>query len=174
MGAARRPRDHALTAPALSVAGAEVLDEMRDLYLEMRDHHAAVAPHFGPVRPDDDAWARRTASYLRWLDDDPLAHVLVARDPDGVAVGYAFTHVADGMPGWREPARLGVVDTLAVTADRRGEGIGRLLLDGVYAQLAPHGITTVALDVVATNAGARRFYEREGLTPRTITYWGSR
>lgn len=164
-----------MTAPVLSVAGAEVLDEVRELYLEMRDHHAAIAPHFGPVRPDDDAWARRTSSYLRWLGDDPLAHVLVAREPaGGAAVGYAFTHVAEGMPGWSEPARLGVVDTLAVTETRRGEGIGRLLLDGVYAHLAPHGISTVSLDVVATNAGARRFYEREGLTPRTITYWGSR
>lgn len=159
----------------LSVAGAEVLDEVRGLYLEMRDHHAAIAPHFGPVRSDDDAWARRTASYLRWLDADPLAHVLVARDRNGGgALGYAFTHVDEGMPGWSEPARLGVVDTLAVTANRRGEGIGRLLLDGVYAQLAPHGIRSVALDVVATNVDARRFYEREGLAPRTITYWGSR
>ncbi|UUY04812.1 GNAT family N-acetyltransferase [Svornostia abyssi] len=154
--------------------GSEVLDEVRGLYLEMRDHHAEIAPQFGPLRTDDDAWSRRVTTYRRWLDGDDEAFVLVARDPDGTAVGYAFTHVADGMPGWREPDRLGIVETLSIAADRRGAGIGKALLDRVYAELAPLGVHTVALDVVATNTDARRFYEREGLTPRTVQYWATR
>ena len=140
----------------------------------MRDHHAEIAPHFGPLRTDDEAWGRRVRTYRAWLDGDDGAFVLVARDPDGAPVGYAFTHVTNGMPGWREPDRLGLVETLTVTAGRRGAGIGKALLDRVYAELAPLGVHTVALDVVATNADARRFYEREGLTPRTVQYWETR
>lgn len=154
--------------------GSEALDEVRALYLEMRDHHAEIAPHFGPLRTDDEAWSRRAETYRGWLDGDDDAFVLVARDPDGTAVGYAFTHVTSGMPGWREPDRLGLVETLTVAAHRRGAGIGKALLDRVYAELAPLGVRTVALDVVATNTAARRFYEREGLTPRTVQYWATR
>lgn len=153
--------------------GAEVLDELRPLYLGLRDHHAAAAPHFGAIRDDDGAWARRIARYRRAIAEED-GFVLVARGEHGNAVGYAFTHLADGMPGWTQPERLGVVDTLTVDAQHRGKGIGTALLARVYDELAPLGIDTVALDVIASNEGARRFYEREGFTERTVTYWARR
>lgn len=163
-----------MSAIAITRHGSEVLGEIRGLYLEMRDHHAEIAPHFGTLRTDEEAWDRRVGTYRGRLEGEDDAFVLVARDPDGTAVGYAFTRVTNGMPGWREPDRLGLVETLTVTAGRRGAGVGKALLDRVYAELAPLGVQTVALDVVATNTAARRFYEREGLTPRTVQYWATR
>lgn len=164
-----------MSAPAITRHGEDVLGELRALYLDMRDHHAAIAPHFGPIRGDDDAWARRMAGYRRhFADPDEGAFVLVARDGGGAPIGYAMVYAADGMPGWSEPGRLGVVETLTVVGGRRGEGIGKALLDAVYAELARGGIDTVALDVVASNTEARRFYEREGMTERTVRYWASR
>lgn len=164
-----------MTPPQITRHRGEVIDEHRALYLDMRDHHARIAPHFGAIRGDDEAWARRVARYRERLDDPRAdAFVLVARDPDGTPVGYAFTHVTDGMPGWREPDRLGVIETLTVIDGRRGEGVGRALLERVFTEVAAVGVDTVALDVVASNADARRFYEREGLTPRTVTYWATR
>lgn len=152
----------------------EVLDDLRGLYLAMRTHHAEIAPDFGPLRTADESWSRRRRAYHRWLDDDPEAFVLVARDAAGAAVGYAFVRTENGMPAWRDPARFGKVETLSVADDRRGEGVGAALLDRVYGELRPLGIDRVALDVVATNAAALRFYEREGFAPRFTQLWGHR
>jgi ribosomal protein S18 acetylase RimI-like enzyme len=46
----------------------------------------------------------------------------------------------------------------------RGRGVGRLLMDRTYEEMRRAGVTTIALEMVATNQLARRFYEREGFT----------
>ena len=51
-----------------------------------------------------------------------------------------------------------------VLPELRGRGVGRLLMEAAYAQMRQAGATTVALEMVANNDVARRFYEREGFT----------
>jgi len=62
------------------------------------------------------------------------------------------------------PVREGVlfVDNLAVAASMRGKGVGTRLLEAVFAFAREGGFHAVALDVVDTNPGARRLYERMG------------
>lgn len=55
------------------------IDSLRPLWLALRDHYHAVAPELGPVRSDEDSWARRRADYARWLADEG-AFCLVARE----------------------------------------------------------------------------------------------
>lgn len=87
---------------------------------------------------------------------------LVAEDSNGLAVGatwlrfftredpgYGF--IADGIPEV----------TLGVVADRRGEGIGTLLLAELEADARRRGIAVLALSVEPANP-ARRLYERRG------------
>lgn len=53
---------------------------------------------------------------------------------------------------------------LAVDAAARGQGVGSVLLDAVCAKARREGFRAVRLEVVDTNTGARRLYERMGFS----------
>jgi ribosomal protein S18 acetylase RimI-like enzyme len=56
------------------------------------------------------------------------------------------------------------VVSLSVTAHRRGEGIGAVLLAKAVEEAKTAGLRAVALDVAVGNGDAIRFYRREGFT----------
>ena len=137
--------------------GPEAIDELRPLWLAMVHHHAAVTPDLGPVRDDEDSWARRRAHYERQLAL-PGAFVLVAR-LDGAAVGYALVTLEEGSPTWAEPPDWAEIDSLSLLPEARGRGVGRRLIERAQAEV---GDRELRLFVMRGNADARRFYEREG------------
>ena len=55
---------------------------------------------------------------------------------------------------------------LAVAVDKelRGEGVGSTLIDSIEDRARATGATRLCLDVSAKNEGARRLYERRGMT----------
>jgi len=59
------------------------------------------------------------------------------------------------------------VRALAVDTERRGEGIGTLLLVSLERSAQAAGSRRLALDVAAKNRQARRLYERVGMSPET-------
>jgi ribosomal protein S18 acetylase RimI-like enzyme len=144
------------------------VDQLRPLWLAMRTHHGSVTPEWGPIRDDDDSWARRRADYVKWLAE-PDAFCLVARGGDGAVLGYALVTVNEGSPTWATVGRFGYVESISVLPEARGEGIGGALLRAVEDHLATLDVEHVELTVVANNAGARRFYEREGYAEAFIT-----
>jgi ribosomal protein S18 acetylase RimI-like enzyme len=137
--------------------GPEVVGELRPLWLAMVAHHAEVAPELGPVRDDEDTWARRRAHYERQLAR-PGAFVLVART-GGRAVGYALVTIEDASPTWSEPDGWAEIDSLSVLPEARGDGIGDRLVERVQAEA---GDMELRLFAVTGNPGALRFYERKG------------
>lgn len=58
-----------------------------------------------------------------------------------------------------------VMDGIAVHQDCRGRGIGSKLLKGIVNYARENGFSTVRLDVIDTNPGAQRLYERRGFVP---------
>jgi len=69
----------------------------------------------------------------------------------------------------------GEVQTLYVLPDWQNQGIGRLLLQGCFARLSNHGITSAVIWVLADNP-ARFFYERMGgkrVGERDERLWGA-
>jgi ribosomal protein S18 acetylase RimI-like enzyme len=62
----------------------------------------------------------------------------------------------------RPPAGELRIDGIAVRADRRGAGIGSLLLREAAVRARAVGIEVIRLEVVDTNPRARSLYEREG------------
>lgn len=54
------------------------------------------------------------------------------------------------------------ISMLAVDAAARGSGVGTLLLQAVIDQARREGFTAVVLEVIDTNPGAQRLYERMG------------
>lgn len=143
--------------------GPEAVGELEPLWLALREHHGEVAPELGPLQTPEESWRRRRADYVRWLEQ-PDSFVLVARDDDGHAVGYALVVVHDtGGSLWTGiGSRLADVETLSVLPEARGDGVGKRLLDAAAARARELGIPQLELTVVASNADARRFYEREG------------
>lgn len=100
--------------------------------------------------------ALETACFsLPWSEDglreelaNPFARFLVAVDGDTV-VGYMGMHVIAGE---------GAVTNIAVSPDRRREGIARTLLRAC----ATDDIDRITLEVRESNTAARTLYEREG------------
>ncbi len=70
-----------------------------------------------------------------------------------------------------EPSQL-LMDGIAVHPEMRGRGIGTQLLDEIKRIAAGRGFSSVRLDVIDTNPGARRLYEREGFIPMKTEAFG--
>jgi len=128
---------------------------------------AAASPSqvgYRPMTPDDieavlaieqaafsDPW---TASMFIDELTAPVRSWLVAVDGSGV-IGYA------GVAAMPDEAH---VMSLAVRADRRGEGIGRALLARLRTEAARLGAKSLTLEVREGNAAAIALYEAEGLS----------
>ena len=91
--------------------------------------------------------------------------VYAARRGD-VVVGFASVTLERGR--YASDATRGVVHNVYVSPDFRGDGIGSDLLDAAEAALNDAGASTVALDAMAANESARRFYRRRGYAPHRV------
>ena len=58
-----------------------------------------------------------------------------------------------------------LIESIAVDSSMRGKGIGTRLLQAVFDFARANGFGSVRLEVVDTNPGARRLYERLGFVP---------
>ena len=90
------------------------------------------------------------------LNDFPGREVLVALDGDesiGVAICFTGFSTFNAMP------ILNLHD-LAVLPQHRGKGAGSALLQAVTARARERGCCKVTLEVIATNDGAQRLYQR--------------
>lgn len=82
----------------------------------------------------------------------PVARRMIVAVLDGRVVGYCF----------RDGAHI---DDLWVDPPAQGRGIGGALLAAAVSAITGDGYRTATLDCIEANAGARRFYERQGWRP---------
>jgi ribosomal protein S18 acetylase RimI-like enzyme len=155
---------------ALSIVRGSVddVDSLEPLWVGVHHAHAASMPELAPYVSDAETWSERRALYVS-LFEKPDTLLLLARDGDEL-IGYALAHVLaveeTWIPDtWRTGARIAELESLAVTAERRGEGIGSALMDALERALAASGLDDVMLGVLPGNAGAIRLYERRGFRP---------
>jgi len=87
---------------------------------------------------------------------DPVSRYYLVAEDKGVVTGYG------GLMA--QPGGQADVLTLAVAADRWGEGIGSALLDGLLAEAGRRGCTEIFLEVRVDNDRAKRLYRRRGFT----------
>lgn len=97
-------------------------------------------------------------------DDSRPVFVL---DEQGCVLGYAFC-IFKSSSGSNILTDLKTLylDDLCVDESRRGQQLGRQMLDYVLDFARRSGCYNVTLNVWACNPGARRFYEKCGLVPR--------
>lgn len=150
-------------------ADASRLDELRPLWLALRAHHGSVTPHWGALRPEQDSWERRRATYAAILAEGGT--LLVAEEPGGRLVGLAICEREEGgSPTWEWPRDFLALVDLIVLPDARGGGVGAALLRAVEDEARERGVAAVDINMAAPNDLARRFYERHGYRVDLVTY----
>ena len=144
------------------------IDELRPVYLSLRDHHHELTPDWGPVRPDEDSWRRRRETYAAILAEGGSLHL--ALDGDRI-VGLAICerHPNESAT-WQQPADAFAIVDFVLLPEARGTGAGARLMAAVEADARERGIASLDLMVIDANAGARRFYERMGFEPAIVNY----
>lgn len=132
--------------------------------------------------PDDRALAFferviRTDHCLAALDEGgALVGVAGFKTPNGSFAGGGWGDLTAVYGAWGGRWRGGVlwalnrevdndrflVDGICVARRHRGQGIGSLLLAGLYEEAARRGYRSIRLDVIDANWRARALYERQG------------
>ncbi|MCV0427122.1 MAG: GNAT family N-acetyltransferase [Roseibium sp.] len=79
----------------------------------------------------------------------------------GLWGGFWRGFVLDLLERETSPDQL-LMDGIFVSANARGQGIGRALLEAVCEEATQQGLSSVRLDVIDTNPRARALYERAG------------
>ena len=95
---------------------------------------------------------------LRALLPRDDVEAVVAEDP---AVGIALLFLRPSV--WHEGPAV-TLDELYVVPERRGQGLGTAMLELAFALARERGAEWFELDTSESDVGARRFYERHGLT----------
>ena len=125
--------------------------------LLVRLHHEFDAARFIAASPST---PKGYASYLGTQLEEPDVVILVA-ETDGEVIGYTYA----GVEGWdymslRGPA--GVLYDIVVDPVRRGQGVGRQLLDATLAALTERGAPRVVLSTAEQNEPAQRLFASAG------------
>lgn len=124
------------------------------LLRDLRLRALADAPEaFGSTY--DRELARTAADWQRWLSTG----VTLVLEDAGTAAGL--------VAGMADPDDSGIVYLMAMWVEpaRRGSGAGDALVAELLAWARTVGARTVRLDVISTNAPARRLYQRHGFRP---------
>ena len=156
-----------MTPVRVTEAGRERLDDLKPLWRDLHEHHAALAPPQALVRPFSESWRRQRQRYEH-LFASQGAFLLLAAGGDGVPVGYALAHVGPGLSIWQTTDAVVTVETLSVAARLRGRGVGAMLLARVQDEARRRHGAEVWLSALSTNDGAVRFYERQGYVPFSV------
>lgn len=99
----------------------------------------------------DEAYERAFAA----IDADPRNHLLVADDGGEVVACVQVTYV----PGLgRHGAERSLLEAVRVRSDRRGQGVGRKLIEWTIEQARQRGCALVQLTTDKTRVDAHRFY----------------
>jgi len=99
--------------------------------------------------------------------ENSTTQIFVAEDNQGNFLGYiqlgefidSFTNVKQGF-----------IDSIAITKEAEGKGIGKGLMDFAEDWAREQGYGTIVLYVFANNEKARKLYERMNYKQETIKY----
>ncbi|MCT7660022.1 GNAT family N-acetyltransferase [Mycobacterium deserti] len=148
--------------------GVDDLDLIEPLWVAVHHWHAQTMPELAPYVSDHQTWRVRRTLYESLLAK-PDTLLLIASVAE-MAIGYGLAHVAavddTWIPDtWRTGPRIGEIESLSVTAEYRGSGLGSELLSRLEDHLAAQGVQDLMLGALAGNREALRLYERRGYRP---------
>lgn len=127
------------------------LPRLRELTVEAFENVSIdrnIETHFGLIAGHDWRWRK-----ARHVDQD------VERDPGGTFVAVQDDEVVGYISTWIDrEAGLGNIPNLAVRADLRGQGLGRLLIQRALDHFRTQGIRYARIETLAQNAIGQHLY----------------
>ena len=135
--------------------GWELLDRIEPLWNQQRDFHFQLAPQWKLGMTPEFA-DRRVALIAKGV----AGHFICLASIDGRDIGYGISTV--------DAKGRGEIDSLFVHSQFRSRGVGDALMKVTLAWFAERAIEDVAIEALARNEGAIRFYARYGYEPRSI------
>lgn len=139
-----------------------------NLLIELQEYLVSVDDE--NVQTIDDKYGEKYFTYLQGLVKKREGIILLAvsgNEVDGFIAGYIEPKDEEDSITNRCPRR-GVISDLAVTAPRRGSGVGKELMNAIERYFMKMDCEFVAVDLFAPNDTARKFYDSLGYTPRNI------
>jgi GNAT superfamily N-acetyltransferase len=134
-----------------------------------RDARREDVPAIVALLADDVLGAAREAAVpddAYWEAFDQIAadprHRLVVADADGLVVGTLQLSLLPGMS--RHGMLRAQIEAVRIAAPRRGEGLGRTMIEWAIGQAREQGCGLVQLTSDKRRPGAVRFYESLGFT----------
>jgi ribosomal protein S18 acetylase RimI-like enzyme len=126
-------------------------------------HHDFDPERFLVTSPDTE---EAYAAFLAGEIYKPASVVLVAEQA-GTVLGYLYA-VLEGPDYMALRGPSGVIHDLIVDPSRRGEGVGRMLLEAVLLELSTRGAPKVVLSTASGNSPAQRLFASKGFRPTMI------
>jgi ribosomal protein S18 acetylase RimI-like enzyme len=123
----------------------------------VREHHDFDPERFIPATSQTEYGY---ATYLATQLDEPSVVILVAEE-GGTVLGYTYSGIEErDYMALRGPAAA--LYDIIVDPARRGEGIGRKLLDATILALSGRGVPLAVLSTAERNEPAQRLFARAG------------
>jgi len=143
------------------------LDRVVSLWVALADEQRAHGSHL-TAEPNRDLMREALAQQVV----DHTCLVARAEDDEGATSGAIVGFVSFGLErdGLDRDLVRGVVHNLYVVPAARRRGIGSELLSVAETALVVAGADRVALEALAANAEARRFYEARGYEAHRVGY----
>ncbi len=150
----RREMTH--SSCTLVTGGAELLDRIGPLWLELRRHHAEMSPEWAAALLAAQFDRRRTGLIEKSAGGMFVVLASTAND----IVGYCVSTI--------DADRRGEVDSLYVTTAHRRAGIAVAMMDMTMKWFDRAAVRSIAVEVMSGNDAATRLYERFGFRQRTV------
>lgn len=136
--------------------GAELLDRVQPLWVQLRRHHVDLAPRWADEMLGK-TFDKRRAELLAKAATCLAVWLASVHEED---IGYCVSTITvDG---------TGEIDTLYVVPTYRGRGVGHALMSRAMDWFANRSVPSIVVDVISGNDAAQRFYARYGFVPRTV------
>ena len=133
-------------------AEAEDLPGILSIYNEVVANSTAIFSDLPSTHAERTAW---------WQARVARAYPLLVAGDAGEITGFASFGDFRSWPGYR----FTVEHSVHVRHDRRGQGVGQLLMTALMARAGALGKHAMIGGIDATNAGSIRFHERLGFVP---------
>ncbi|MXR51865.1 GNAT family N-acetyltransferase [Halovenus sp. WSH3] len=132
-------------------------DAVVEMWLALAEGQRQYGSHI-PAEPNR---TQIRESVLRHITAE---HLLIAQGDR--CRGFVMFTVEQG--SFEQDVDRGIIENLYVRPECRGEGTGSELLAAAERRLEDRGVDTVALNVMADNDAARKFYRRHGYAPHRL------
>jgi ribosomal protein S18 acetylase RimI-like enzyme len=143
------------------------IPRLEPLWVAVHHVHQESMPELGPYVDDTTTWAVHVDMYTELLAKPDSILLLALAGGELVGYGLACVHDVDDtwIPDtWVTGARIGEVESLSVSTEFRGAGLGTRLLDALEAHLRDAGAEDIIIGALPGNP-AVRLYERRGYKP---------